>query len=203
MLFCLFYIRRVAFMRAKSFQSCLTLWEPMDCNPPGSSVHEILQARILECVVMPSSRGSFLPRDQTHISYVSCIGRWVLYHQCQLGSPRRVDRWRKVVSRSCRCLPPIRNFVRVNTMLALIPARFLAPSSACPQFPFPASVWTLSELHGGMKEAPVPVCREAHCSITFYLPRPNQGKDQACTHFLFLPIPLRVKFHTLAANCTF
>ena len=40
----------------------------------------ILQARILEWVAMPSSRGSFRPRDWTHISYVSCIGRWVLYH---------------------------------------------------------------------------------------------------------------------------
>ena len=39
-------------------QSCLTLWGPMDCSPPGSSVHGILQARTLEQVVMPSSRAS-------------------------------------------------------------------------------------------------------------------------------------------------
>ena len=37
---------------------------------------------------MPSSRGSFQPRDQTRVSYVSCVGRWVLYYQCHLGSPR-------------------------------------------------------------------------------------------------------------------
>ena len=37
---------------------CLTLCDPMDCSPPGSSVHGILQARILEWVAMPSSRGS-------------------------------------------------------------------------------------------------------------------------------------------------
>ena len=43
---------------AKSLQSCLTLWEPMDCGLTGSSVHGILQARILEWVAMPSSRGS-------------------------------------------------------------------------------------------------------------------------------------------------
>ena len=43
---------------AQSFQSCLTLCNPMDCNPAGSSVHGILQARILEWVAMPSSRGS-------------------------------------------------------------------------------------------------------------------------------------------------
>ena len=41
-------------------QSCLTLCDPMDCSPPGSFVHEILQARILEWVAMPFSRGIFL-----------------------------------------------------------------------------------------------------------------------------------------------
>ena len=43
---------------AKSLQSCPTLCNPMDCSPPGSSAHGILQARILEWVSMPSSRGS-------------------------------------------------------------------------------------------------------------------------------------------------
>ena len=42
---------------AKWLQSCPTLCDPMDCNPPGSSVHGILQARILELVPIPSSRG--------------------------------------------------------------------------------------------------------------------------------------------------
>ena len=65
---------------AKSSQSCLTLWDIMDFKPAGSSVHGILQARILEWVAMPSSRGSSWPRDKTHVSYVSCIGRWILYH---------------------------------------------------------------------------------------------------------------------------
>ena len=46
-----------------------------------------LQARTLEWVAMRSSRGSSWPRDQTHFSYVSCTGRWVLYHWCHLGSP--------------------------------------------------------------------------------------------------------------------
>ena len=52
-----------------------------------SSVHGILQAKILEWVAMSSSRGSFQPRDRTHVSYVSYIGRQVLYHECHLGSP--------------------------------------------------------------------------------------------------------------------
>ena len=46
-------------------QSCLTLCDPMDCSLPGSSVHGILQAKILEWVAIPYSRGSSQPRDQT------------------------------------------------------------------------------------------------------------------------------------------
>ena len=48
--------------------SCLTLCDPMDCSPPGSSVHGILQARILEWVAMPSSRRSSQPRAWIHVS---------------------------------------------------------------------------------------------------------------------------------------
>ena len=57
--------------------SCLTLWEPMDCSSPSSSVCGILQVRILEWVAMSFFRGSSWPRDQTCIS---CIGRRFLYH---------------------------------------------------------------------------------------------------------------------------
>ena len=66
-------------VHAKLLQ-CPTLCNPVDCIPPGSSVHGILQARILEWFAMLSSKVSSRPRDQTHVSYVSCIGRWVLYH---------------------------------------------------------------------------------------------------------------------------
>ena len=60
-------------------QSCLTLCHPMDCSPPGSPVHGILQARILKWIAMPSSRGSSRSWDQTCVSSVSCIGKQVLY----------------------------------------------------------------------------------------------------------------------------
>ena len=60
-----------------------TLWT-VACQTP--LYMGILQAGILECVAMPFSRGSSQPRDGTHISYVSWIGRHVLYHQCHLGS---------------------------------------------------------------------------------------------------------------------
>ena len=52
---------------AKSFQSCLMLCDLMDCSLPGSSVHGIFQARILEWVAMSSSRGSSRHRDWTHV----------------------------------------------------------------------------------------------------------------------------------------
>ena len=55
----------------KVTQLCLALCDPMDCSSQGSSVHEILQARILNCVVMPSSRGSSQPRDQTQVSCIA------------------------------------------------------------------------------------------------------------------------------------
>ena len=58
---------------AQSLQSCLTLCDPMDCSLPGSSVHEILQKRILEWVAMPSSRESCQLRDRTRNSSMSCV----------------------------------------------------------------------------------------------------------------------------------
>ena len=63
-------------MYAKLLQLCLTLSGPKNYS---SSVHGILQARTLEWVAMPSSRGSSQPRDQIRVSYVSSLGRWVLY----------------------------------------------------------------------------------------------------------------------------
>ena len=51
-------------------QSCLTLWDPMDCSPPGSSVHGIFQARILEWVAISYSRRSSPPRDWTRVSRI-------------------------------------------------------------------------------------------------------------------------------------
>ena len=51
--------------------SGLTVCNSMDWSPPGSSVHGILQARILEWVAVPFSRGSFHPRDQTQVSHIA------------------------------------------------------------------------------------------------------------------------------------
>ena len=58
-------------------QLCLTLWNPMDFCVPGSFVHGILQAKILECISIPFSRESSQPRDQT---WVYLHFRQILYH---------------------------------------------------------------------------------------------------------------------------
>ena len=60
-------------------QLCHILCNSMDCSPPGSSVHEISQARLLERVAISSSRGSSQSRDQTCVSCSSCFGRQILY----------------------------------------------------------------------------------------------------------------------------
>ena len=81
------YITSTVLACMLSLQLCLTLCNAMDCCPPGSSVLGILQARMLERVAISSSRGSFQPRDQAPISYISCIDRWFLNHWHHLGSP--------------------------------------------------------------------------------------------------------------------
>ena len=52
-------------------QSCLTFCYPMDCSPPGSSVHGILQAKILECIAIHFSRGSFQSKDSIWVSHIA------------------------------------------------------------------------------------------------------------------------------------
>ena len=102
-------------------QSCPALCNRTDCSPPGSSVHGILQARILEWVDIPFSRGSSQPRDQT---WVSCIaGRFftiwatreaqILPYLC-VNIYRKKDNvcriycylWVKAPTRVLECFPP-------------------------------------------------------------------------------------------------
>ena len=69
---------------AQSF-SCVWLFcDPMDCSPPGSSVHGILQARILEWVAISFSRGYSWPRNRT---LIFCIHRQILYHWATWEAP--------------------------------------------------------------------------------------------------------------------
>ena len=71
-------------MHATLLQSCPALCYPMDCSLPGFSVHGILQARILEWVAIPFSRGSSPTRDQILVPW---IVRWILSPLDHQGSP--------------------------------------------------------------------------------------------------------------------
>ena len=68
-------------------QSCPTLWNPMDCSPPGSSVHGLFQERILKWVANSILRGSSLSRDQILVSF--CLPHWQAdcLSLCHLGFP--------------------------------------------------------------------------------------------------------------------
>ena len=71
---------------AQSLQLCLTLCDPMDCSPPGSSVHGILQSRILEWIAMPTSWGSSSSRDQTCLlCLLHCM--WIFLTPGPAGKP--------------------------------------------------------------------------------------------------------------------
>ena len=76
---CLRLLNKLEWVHAKSLHD-IWLCNTMDYRPPGCSVHGILQARMLEWVVVPSSRGCSRLMDWTWASYVSCIGSWALYH---------------------------------------------------------------------------------------------------------------------------
>ena len=66
-------VKSVCVCVCKHVLSYVWLCNHTDCSPPGSSIHGILPARILEWIVISSSRGYSWPRDQTHVSWVSCI----------------------------------------------------------------------------------------------------------------------------------
>ena len=75
----------LSLVKVKITQSCLTLCDPMDCSLPGSSVHGILQARILEWIAIPFSKGIF-PTQELNPGLLRC--RQTLYPPSHQGSPR-------------------------------------------------------------------------------------------------------------------
>ena len=75
-------------------QLCLTLCDPKDCSPPGSSVSGISQARILEWVAISFSKGSPWPRDWTQVSCGSYIGRRILYHWATWEAVQVYKQWK-------------------------------------------------------------------------------------------------------------
>ena len=101
-------------MWAQSLQLCLTLGNPMDCSPPGSSVHGILQARKLEWAAMLSSRGLF-PTQGSNSHLLHC--RQILYPLSHLGSPNPIYRVQGPVSHPTQMYmtPPTDTGVAANT----------------------------------------------------------------------------------------
>ena len=71
-------------------QSCPTLWSPMDCSPPSSSVCGIPEVKILGQIAISFSKRSSWWWDGTHFSCVSCTGRQILYQLHHLGSPGKL-----------------------------------------------------------------------------------------------------------------
>ena len=112
-------------IHAQSLSQVRLFCDPMDYSLPGSSVHGILQARILEWVAISLSRGSSQSRTPTRISCISCMGRQILYHwatseashhimeglQAALGMPAHtwIISWMKYDAHGCvgrNCVSP-------------------------------------------------------------------------------------------------
>ena len=91
-------------LHACMLKSYLTFCDPMDYSLLGSSLHGILQARILELVAMPSSRGLSWSRDWTHISYVSCIAGGFFTHRATWEALFSSTAWYYIL-RICCILP--------------------------------------------------------------------------------------------------
>ena len=138
---------------------CLTLWDPMDCSPAGSSVHRILQARILEWVVMPSSKGSSQPRDWTP-SGGSCIAGGFFTTEPPWKSPIEHDDY--FINTKKRLWQPGTLGERVTRVTWTIPTTFL-------------NVWDFFFFFFLACPSPPPYCRLPPSLNTFF----KSGKHTA------------------------
>ena len=116
-------------------QPCLTLWDPVDCSPPGFSVHGILQAKILERVAMPSSRGSSRPRPRFFPNCTTIILHSVQFSSVAQSCPTLCDPMKRsrqaslsiTISWSLLRLMPIESVMPSNHLVLCHPL-FLLPS---------------------------------------------------------------------------
>ena len=114
-------------------QLCPTLCYPMDCSPPDSSAHGILQARLLEEIAVSFSRGSPWSRDWTRVSCISCVGRRVLYQLRYQGSPQNLSLVTK--SLGAAAVNPLRRPVFTGDVLELhglskLPCKYPKPTES-------------------------------------------------------------------------
>ena len=121
-------------------QSCPTLHNPMDCSPLGSSVHGILQAWILECVAISYCWGSSRPRDQTHISCISCTDRQILYtvppgspipntRECQIYGTRLTGKFKQDYPKIVPC-----SWIALNSLSSVFNMHSLFPHHLCESY---------------------------------------------------------------------
>ena len=101
-----------AYMHAPSLHWCLTLRNQMDCSLQGSSVHGILEARILEWVAVPSYRGSSWPSDGTHIS-CGCRTADEFFITKPLGEAQTGDHYLKIFTEKQQCIGVAKKFAWV------------------------------------------------------------------------------------------
>ena len=123
-------------------QSCLTLCDPVDCSLPGSSIHGILQARILEWVTISFSRGSSRPRDQTRVSHIG--GR-----RFNLWASREAKVTTNPGGRCCYSQPPFhwwgnQHRKKLSNLAKDIQLETLTPEVMLPTFP---DLLPISQLH--------------------------------------------------------
>ena len=109
--FCAFLLCQLASccVQAKSLQLCPTLCDPMDCSPPGSFVHEILQARTLEWIAMPSSRGSYHPWGSKPGLPHRLHCRRTLYHSASREAPAAAAAAAAAAAKSLQSCPTLCN----------------------------------------------------------------------------------------------
>ena len=112
-------------------QSLSRVCNPVDCSPPGSSVHGISQARVLEWAATSSSRGSSQPRDRTHVFCISCISMWILYH-CAKGSlPQFPGKPHSRHPSSCSPEQPSRRLLSTPDVIPVVRFLLLVRFSLC------------------------------------------------------------------------
>ena len=111
----------------------------MDCSPPDSSVRGISQARTLEWVVIPSTRGSFRLRDQNHNSCISCIGKWILYHWATWEAPY----YGVLLKQMARYLTP-RLWLHFSVSSIVYISSVSSVAKLCPTLCYPMDCSTLS-----------------------------------------------------------
>ena len=142
---------------SKLLQSCLTLCNPISCSQAASSVHGILQARILKWVIMPSCRGSSWLRNQMHVLYVSCIGGGFFTTSITWESPFTTAPYCKISLPFLIFPPPINDVLFFFCFLSCVRllTDWISSCSPCvicsdpsdiaslssPEFPLPCAFW--------------------------------------------------------------